>query len=346
MLIMSCKKMKFYKRQLSQKQQLFCDELFNALKLFKERAKAPNGLSFDEVTECVTAVKYDYPELFYVNYSEGLYYTYHDHVEYQPKYHYSKDETQQKIVALDILCKKVISTFKYGSVTGLYKKVLWIHNMFVRNCDYDHEAIKDNSKYQAYTLEGPLFDHCGVCQGIAMAFKYLCDKCCGTQMIIARGRSLEPGQTQYERHAWNIIVFGENAAHIDVTWDMCITESKRPVRYDYFFLSDLEMMRDHHYINYPMCRTTGYSFFEQTKTQFNNQLELRLCLTHRIQDYFQKKEHGALCFSFKIKNRRETKEELNECVKKAIQSTTSRNFQYSWVCNEAQSVFSFWIEFL
>lgn len=338
--------MDYYRYQLDQNQQMFCMELYTSMRMFKEHLKAPKGLSFDKVTECVTAVKYDHPELFYVNFSEGLYYDYHDYYEYHPKYHYSKEEIKRKYLALETICKKVINTLKGGNVTTTYKKVLWIHNMLVRNCTYDNEALIDESKYQAYTLEGPLFEQCGVCQGIAMAFKFLCSRCCGTDMIIARGRSLEPGQTQYERHAWNIILFGSNAAHIDVTWDMCITEHNRPVRYDYFFLSDIEMMRDHHYIRYPVCKASGLSFFEQTKTQFNNQLELRVCLKHRIEEYFSQNEHDTLCFSFKIKNRRETKEELNECVKNTIQTTTSKGFQYSWICNEAQSVFSFWIDFV
>ena len=145
--------MDYYKNQLKNNQLVFCDDLCKSLRQFRERIKAPKGLSFDEVTECVTAVKYDHPELFYVDFSEGLYYTYSDHVEYQPRYHYGKDETKKRIVALETLCNKVVKTLVNGRVASLYKKILWVHNMLVRNCVYDHEALKDDSKYQAYTLD-------------------------------------------------------------------------------------------------------------------------------------------------------------------------------------------------
>lgn len=292
--------MEFYINQLNLKQQLFCGELFRALVSFKENVKAPNGLNLDEMADCVLAVKYDYPELYYVNFDEGLYYDFHDHYEYRPRYHYCRDLVTQKEIQLEKFCHKINTAFRTLKLCSLYQKILFIHNILVRNCTYNHRALDDdNTIYQAYTIEGPIFDGTGVCLGVAMSFKYLCSKCCGANVIIARGRSLEPGQNQYERHAWNIITFGSAAAHIDVTWDMCITEKNRPIRYDYFFLSDIEMMRDHHFIKYPECRNTGKSYYEQTKKQFVSLLEMRIDLMHEIEDYIQKKDRTLFILPLK-----------------------------------------------
>ena len=77
------------------------------------------------------------------------------------------------------------------------------------------------------TIEGVFLKRKAVCQGIAMAYRCLCIKI-GIESIVVRGNSLKPGDTNYERYAWNIIKVGESSIHVDITWDMCLTNKGCP----------------------------------------------------------------------------------------------------------------------
>ena len=106
-----------------------------------------------------------------------------------------------------------------------------------------------------------------------MAYRYLCNMI-DVESIVARGNSLKPGDKNYERHAWNIVKVGDAAIHVDITWDMCLTKEKEPIRYDYYFLPDIEMMRDHQYVKYPICRNREISMFHYAHTFFSSIEEL------------------------------------------------------------------------
>lgn len=127
---------------------------------------------------------------------------------------------------------------------------MWLHNYIVKYCEYNDETIKigmDIKKRILYdmckelcvhingcpvkrvriTIEGVFLKRKAVCQGIAMAYRCLCIKI-GIESIVVRGNSLKPGDTNYERYAWNIIKVGESSIHVDITWDMCLTNKGCP----------------------------------------------------------------------------------------------------------------------
>lgn len=214
---------------------------------------------------------------------------------------------------------------------------MWFHNYIVRNCEYNCEAINDNVNINsAYSNEGEFLEGKAVCQGIAMAYRCLCNKI-GVEAIVARGNSLKPGDKNYERHAWNIVKVGDAAIHVDITWDMCLTKDKEPIRYDYYFLPDIEMMRDHQYVKYPICRNREISMFHYTHTFFNSIEELKDYIDTEEKD-INKKE---FFLQFKMKNRKESKNEVRSILSDYIIAKVNKSFTYSYSINEAQSVFMF-----
>ena len=284
--------------------------------------------------KCIEAVKYDFVELFYVDFSYITWTSHNDYLEYIPKYIYEGIDRDQKIKSISF---GIIDSMPKNRKMTVYDKCLWLHNYVVRNCEYNSEAIKDNASIRsAYSIEGVFLEKKAVCQGIAMAYRYLCNML-GVESIVAQGNSLKPGNKNYERHAWNIVRVSDAAIHVDVTWDMCLTKDNEPIRYDYFFLPDIEMMRDHQYVKYPICRNREISMFHYTNTFFNSIEELKKYIDMedkriRRKEYF---------LHFKMKNRKEDKKEVGSILSDYIMSKVNKSFSYSCSLNEAQSVFMF-----
>ncbi len=335
----------FYANKLSEQQQEFCKEIYAGLKARKTNIKAPDGMEKDPFIECIKTVQYDYPEIFYVNFKYLSYLKYPDYYEYTPKYMYSYEETSKRQTLIKNKVNEILQKLNAANMHSVYQKCGWLHNYIVNHCVYDDEAVKNPDENRtAYNIEGVLLKNTAVCQGIALAYRYLCSFL-GIEAIVARGVSLQPGSTTYERHAWNIICAGESAAHIDVTWDMNLSESQKRVRYDYFFLPDIEAMRDHQYVGYPICRQLKSSYFERAGTQFHDSRELAVYVEQKAKDSKADCLQKPLYLCFKMKNKKETREEINTCVIEAVRNVVHTGFSYTYSMNQAQSVFEYLIEF-
>lgn len=331
--------------KLNDVQKLFYEAVSECLKAKGECVTAPTGLSREQFMDSIEAVKYSFPELFYVDFRSVHYTEYTDHCEYNPRYYYSYSDMKNLESEIQAEADRIIKTALINDSMSIYEKCGRIHNYIVANCTYDHDAKgKSDSMWRAYTIEGCLLNKKSVCQGIAFAFKYLCSLV-SVDAIVARGVSLEPGCTNYERHAWNIIMAQNEAAHIDATWDMCLSGSSGKLRYDYFFFPDLEMMRDHQYVGYPICRQLKSTYFERAGTQFAD-----ICM---LGDYIKEKvkkceksfdDDKRIYLHFKMKNRKQTREEIEDYVNDLIRKATRKGYSYLVSVNDTQSVFSYCIE--
>ncbi len=331
--------------KLSDAQKKFCDKVCENLKGKSKWVKAPDELDKQQFMDSIEAVKYNHPELFYVDFRSVHYTEYSEHFEYNPKYLYSFSDMAKLEFEIKKEAENIIRNIGIKNGMSIYEKCGRVHNYIVANCVYDYDAKGNpDSMWTAYTIEGCLLNKKAVCQGIAFAFKYLCSLV-GVNTIVARGVSLEPGCVTYERHAWNIVLAKDEAAHIDATWDMCLTGKEGKTRYDYFFLPDLEMMRDHQYVGYPICRQLKSTYFEKTSTQFMDITMLGEYVRDRVRKY-ESNSGGErkIYLHFKMKNRKQTKEEVKECVNDSIKKATKKGYSYTVSVNDTQSVFSCCIE--
>ena len=315
----------------------YYDEIVKGLR-YKSEIIVLKGLTDKDIlNECINAVKFDMPEFFYVNFHYYIYKCHNDYIEYKPEYLYSYSEIENKKRMLEEKAAKIINSMPKNRNLSIYEKCLWLHNYLARNCVYNQDAIKENADIKsAYCVEGVLLEETAVCQGIAMAYRYLCEKI-DIEAIVAIGYSLKPGNKKYERHAWNIVRVGNNAIHVDVTWDMCLTDEDGPVRYDYFFLPDIEMLRDHQYVKYPICRNREINYFSKKNRWFNSEEELFQFIKNEDkfiikQDFF---------FYFKLRNRKISKEELVTLIGKLLMNKKNKGYSCTYFVNDTQSVFLF-----
>ena len=231
-------------------------------------------------------------------------------------------------------------------MTSVYQKCGFIHAYLVRNCIYDDAAvIEPDKRFAAYTAEGPLIDKTGVCLGIALAYRLLCSRF-DIDAIVAKGVSIKPNTTTYEGHAWNIIRVGGSAAQIDVTWDMCLSSSDWPIRYDYFFLPDIEMMRDHQYVGYPICRKMSLSYHEKNLSQFRELQEIDAYVENVFRSCPNWDQPGVYYFQFKMTNRKDTVEYVQQYVAKLLRKLTNKGYSYTVSTNSPQSVFAYKLEIM
>ena len=137
---------------------------------------------------------------------------------------------EQEIIA------SVINNFKFlKMLSSDYDKLKYIHDYFCNHVTYDLE------EENAFNILGPLLKNRGVCQGVAMSVKLICDylkiKC-----YIAYG-TLKKDDGE-EGHAWNVVNINDNWYHLDLTNDLNNYQFSL-VSYDYFLISDSDIYKTH-----------------------------------------------------------------------------------------------------
>ena len=103
------------------------------------------------------------------------------------------------------------------------------------------------------------------CGGIASATKMLLNML-DIKCIVAVGTDCRENVP----HAWNIVKIDGQAYHLDVTWDMCVSQADG-LRYDYFNLTDREIRKDHTWnLKYPTCDSERHNYFLQNSLVVNS----------------------------------------------------------------------------
>lgn len=137
-------------------------------------------------------------------------------------------------------------------------------------------------------------ENSAVCEGIAKTFLYLCDQeQIPAALVVGSADGSELGVNDDMLHAWNLVSLEGSWFHIDPTFDLCQSQAVKANRYDYFCLSDEEMMRDHIFEKKVECVSNEKSYFCQTKCLIKNSSELRTYIQKRF-------AAGKRVFYFKI----------------------------------------------
>lgn len=159
--------------------------------------------------------------------------------------------TQQKHDAeaiLNDLCSKI----QRGSESDMEKQV---HEIIINNVRYD-----DSGKDIDHNALGPLLHKSGVCDGIYKLAIMIFDRI-GIQSKMVAGTLNMSGSNPCP-HAWNKVRIDGHWYNLDITEDMGLTGGKKPIRYDYFNLSDADILKDHQFYNNPIpCTKTGMDYY-------------------------------------------------------------------------------------
>jgi hypothetical protein len=191
-------------------------------------------------------VMYDNPILFYVNQTIIRRIGEPGNWTIWPVYLYDGSETELLTRKIKDKVDQIAAGGKpfYGNEIMTEK---YLHDYVAKSVVYDYEDPKSKERFDAHSIVGALLDKRAVCEGIAKAFKFLCEES-GIKCIVVYGMA------KGSYHSWNMVSLRQEFYHVDVTWD------RRG--YDYFNVTTEEIMRDHLPIGaYPLCTATLFHNF-------------------------------------------------------------------------------------
>lgn len=297
-------KTRYYYEQLSENAKIIYKGLYKAIKQIREIVVIPGKISKEEISSVLYALRYDNPELYYYNWIE-YYILNTDTVEFKLLYTYPEKTIPRRSKYIQQLVNDSIEIYRKKKITDEFNTSLWIHNHIAHLVTYDEESYEGKSEKRkhtdAHSIAGVFCRRTAVCEGIALAYKLLCDKL-GIYCIVAVGNASSSPAGMLDgnnSHAWNIIRIGDKYAHVDVTWNMCMSRGCKKTRYDYFGVSDRVIKSNHQWEKYPLCvDDSGLTYFEQKKCaistihELNNYLDK--AISYKIKSlYFQiKRERG------------------------------------------------------
>lgn len=192
----------------------------------------------------------------------------------------SVQECDAAITQLQAAVQTAINNVKPG--LPQFERELQIHKWLTGNCTYDTTAAIQQDEWQAFTAYGALVERSAVCEGYARAMQlllsYMGMQCC-----------LVSGSSQGEAHMWNLVKLESSWYHLDATWN----DAEDVERYDYFNLTDRQILYDHttdpdyadltaaqicgengHALSYnlalPSCNTETYNYFNQKAVKIDS----------------------------------------------------------------------------
>lgn len=136
-------------------------------------------------------------------------------------------------------------------LTSDFEKALVLHDYLVLQCEYKNTG--DTICHSAY---GALVNRTPVCQGYALAYKYLLNKV-GIECYYVSSSSMN--------HGWNMVKLDGNYYHVDVTWDDPTSDQFGYAQHNYFLLSD-DTMENQESKHYDWVVSEGGSALDLTAT--------------------------------------------------------------------------------
>lgn len=182
----------------------------------------------NDVLDVITAVNYDHPELFYVNWVAnfpvirlgGL-------SSVRVQYIYDEEQTAR-------INEKIAALAEGANGRTDREKSAFVHDTLVKRLRYDREGLENPIRSPAmYSAAGPALYGKGVCEGISKL-----------GMMMLRALGVECRLVCGGNHAWISLIEDGDVVYTDITYDMGRSVG-RFVSRDYFDLPREKMLHDH-----------------------------------------------------------------------------------------------------
>lgn len=190
----------------------------------------PGGFLWKNVQKVVWTVHFDNPSLFWLNPNDVDASRLGDSMRLVFRYTYGEEECRKLSADMERVARDLYDSriSEYGHE---YDVEMAVHDFLASEVTY----MLDRGDRDMFTAVGPLIRREGVCDGISQATSYLLN-CYGVRCGILHG----PMRGSSEKHSWNIVFLGNEAYHLDVTWDLW--EGGKPTK-AFFNVTDADMRR-------------------------------------------------------------------------------------------------------
>lgn len=222
----------YYRARLSREEQPIYNGLLLAMRRMEREIRLP-PLTESAIARLISAIAYDNPELFYVDFQRMMYTFAPQGTIVHAVYAWSAAQARALMTRINAVARDILAQAEQLSPV---EKELFLHDYLINHGEYGETPgrVRD-----AHTLVGALLDGKCVCEGFAKAFKFLCDKA-EIPAMMAVGQLTDDANDEW--HAWNIVRMDGRAYHVDVTHDL-VKEHHYASR-AHFNLSDAEMMHN------------------------------------------------------------------------------------------------------
>lgn len=320
----------YYRSLLSNQSQKVYDKLYYKM-LRCEKIIAIPFIVEDEIKKIFKFVLLDNPVIFYVRSATYQIVNQKYCNAVLPNYRFNKVEIDATINAIAKKHSGFIRTNR--SMSDLLKEEC-VHNYLIETIVYD-----ENYKSSSFECVGPLLFGRGVCSGISKATKMLLNLL-GMNSLIITGKSHQ-NLSGDESHAWNLILLDGLYYHLDVTFDLTLTQGKI-VRFDYFNLSDAEILEDHEFQpkSLPFCRASRSYYVVNHFTMLSPAdlyKFLNMQLTSDRKDIVFKLPYTT--------NFERTQEKVCQITEDCLKTNCKHPARYQISINETQRVFYLHIEY-
>lgn len=281
--------------------------IYNGLKNRLYEIVVPSVLVSAQIQEIYLRVLYDNPLFYFVNQTvirivgqSGL------HV-LLPEYLY----TANQIAAINKDIRKVVDKVALKAnefASDEFRLEKYLHDSVVKSVAYDYDSLKKTDCFNAHSIVGAFLDNKAVCEGIAKAFKLLCNEF-GIKCIVVLGKANQEGDfSGNDYHAWNLVKIGKESYHVDVTWDNMYDKGLQHISYDYFNVTTEQIMLDHQPIGeLPLCNSTRLNYFYSTNSFVSTYEELVSLIEQRYDSkaimFKARKDKGEFQLSQELKEK-------------------------------------------
>ena len=189
----------------------------------------------------INAIKYDVPEIFFVNFTEvnlersygvGYYVITSDNCYIEGIS--STVQLNSMLNELEQTREKIYSQMDMSWTD--YQKVLFVNNYLVENVEYDLSL----SKNFVHTVYGSIVNNVAVCDGYSYGGQYLLDGL-GINNLVCAGYAYNPSTGSSEGHMWSYVNLYDHWYGLDITWN-------DPIIYGNYSESFLESLKTAYFL--------------------------------------------------------------------------------------------------
>lgn len=187
---------------------------------------------------------------------------------------FSYSRTAAKIISLNITYNTTLnaSAWQNGANEALavvsknmsdLQKAIALHDYLAVNCEYDKENLEANTLPQeVFTTYGVFVNRSAVCQGYALAYKYLLNQA---------GIECHMVTSDVMNHAWNLIKLDGQYYQVDVTWDDPTWDLVGRAQHKYMFCSDAAFQDENHkHHDWSVTEGSSVVNYQATDTRYDN----------------------------------------------------------------------------
>ena len=313
----------YYYHLLDNQKKDIYTKLLNGIETYTSEIRIPN-IHIDEINEIYHYILYDNPQIFYTRSFVKQTYSRQKDCMVKPDYSFTRQISEQYIANI----YSYLQDFERISWYSDLDKELFIHSYILSNFLYD-ESLGINS----FSIIGPIFEKKAVCEGFAkltkLCFDYLEMKC-----LVVPGEASNPLDNKKESHAWNIVYINSQPYHLDVTYNLTLTEWQH--RYDYFNLPDNDILTNRN-VRYtiPTCKDNTYNYFVLNGLMANSYMDFERKIEQEL-------KNGNKQIYLKIYNERYEKSRVDRIIQSSMDKYINifkTNVNLDTLINDEQMVF-------